>query len=126
MGQNKSVLIVEDELFQAYYLKNTVQRLGHVIVGASERGDKAVEMAVKKKPEIIFMDIALGDGQKGIEAAWEITNILDCFIIFLTGLTNSEILAQAREVPSSTLISKPIKVETLQELIESSSNPVST
>jgi len=70
-----SVLVVEDEIIVSKDIQNSLKRLGYTIVGSAASGDKAIEAAIKTKPDIILMDIMLKGEMNGIEATQEIRKI---------------------------------------------------
>jgi DNA-binding NarL/FixJ family response regulator len=65
-----TVLIVEDEhLFRQLLI---AQLSGHpkvTVVGDASSGEEAIEKAESLKPDVVLMDIELGSGPNGIEAA---------------------------------------------------------
>jgi len=65
----KSILIVEDEQIAAMDLKETLKSLGYRVAGIAGSGERAVEMVDEQVPDLILMDINLGAGMNGIDAA---------------------------------------------------------
>ena len=60
------VLIVDDSPTQLYSLRKLVEQAGHQALVA-ESGEKALEVAVSERPEVILMDIVM-PGMSGYQA----------------------------------------------------------
>ena len=56
--QHRTVLIVEDSDDARYFMRLELEQLGYRIVEA-ENGEKAVEVAIRERPDIILMDLSL-------------------------------------------------------------------
>ena len=84
MAQGK-ILIVEDEVLSALNLQVIFKTPGYGTVEIATTGEEAVVLAGKEKTEIVLMDINLGGGMDGIEAAEEICLELGIPVIFMTG-----------------------------------------
>ena len=95
MQEYKKILIVEDELIAAESLKAFLRENGYEVIGITDSGAEAFELAKKLQPEIIFMDIMLKDGLSGSEAALKISRISSAKIVFLTAYAEDEMLDYA-------------------------------
>ena len=54
-----NVLVIEDESIVSKDLQHSLTKLGYNVVGAASNGEKAIELAGLKNPNIILMDIML-------------------------------------------------------------------
>ena len=88
MPQN--LLIVEDNMIIAMDLKERLEQFGYQVCAIAQTGESAVVMASRAHPDLILMDIGLGKGIDGIEAAQLIRNRQPTPVIFVTG--NSHLL----------------------------------
>ncbi len=79
------VLIVEDEIITATALRNELQGLGYSICSLSTSGEKAIKTAEHEHPDVALMDVNLGGGMDGFEAAREIHSRFSIPIIYMTG-----------------------------------------
>ena len=61
--KNKKVLIAEDEPAMLKALAEKFQREGR-IVSKTKNGESALDMAIKKHPDIVLLDILLAAGGK--------------------------------------------------------------
>lgn len=90
------VLIVEDEIIAASYLKEMVLEVDCEVVGTVGTGRGAIELASLKKPDLILMDIMLKDNISGVDAAMEIQyKHKEITIIFLTAYSDTEMIETA-------------------------------
>jgi CheY-like chemotaxis protein len=83
------ILIVEDETVVAMRLEDLVQDLGHVVVGTVASHATAVAAAEASRPDLALMDINLGRGGNGIEAALELRRRFDVPSVFLSAYLSS-------------------------------------
>src|SRR6056297_3109272 len=102
----KKILLVEDEVLIAMNEAQTLQKHGYEVVTVYN-GEKAVEM-VNSDSEIslILMDIDLGKGIDGTEAADEILNKKDIPVVFLSSHTEPEVVKKTEGITSYGYIVK--------------------
>lgn len=100
-------MIVEDELIAAENLREILEENGYRVVGVTDRGHDAVEMAKREQPDVIFMDIMLKDNLSGSEAAVMISRECASKIIFVTAYTEEEMFDYARISGSAGYLVKP-------------------
>ncbi len=102
------ILIVEDESILAMQLEDMVQDLGHVVVGSTASHAAAVAAAEASRPDLALMDINLGRGGNGIEAALELRRRFDLPSIFLSAyLSSPSVREQAQAAEPLGLVPKP-------------------
>ena len=96
----KSILIVEDEIIIAMAEASMLERNGYKAIIAGT-GKAAVD-AVRSNPEIdlVLMDINLGRGMDGTEAARTIMAVRNIPIIFLSSHIEPEIVNRTEEISS--------------------------
>ena len=107
-----NILIVEDEIIAASYLKQIVKQAGYTVVGTVGTGQGAIELAKSKKPDLILMDIMLKDNISGVDAAVRIcyTNP-EIMIAFLTAYTESSMIETAKDANTVGYFLKPYNKE---------------
>ena len=94
------ILIVEDETVLAMQLEDMVQELGHVVVDSVASRTQALANVEMSRPDLALMDINLGSGGDGIEAAVELRRRFDVPSIFVSAylsLPNMKERAQAAQ-----------------------------
>lgn len=101
------VLIVEDELIAAEYLKEILTEADIDVIDIVDTGEAAIRRTVESKPDIVLMDIMLKDHISGSEAAVEISRRTDTQIIFLTAYSDPEMIDYAVESKAAGYLSKP-------------------
>ena len=106
------VLIVEDEIIAAAYLKQIVTNAQYNVVGTVGTGKGAIELAKSKKPDLILMDIMLKDNISGVDAAIEINFINpNIMIVFLTAYTEASMIEMAKDANTVGYFLKPYNKE---------------
>jgi DNA-binding response OmpR family regulator len=81
------VLIVEDEVLLAVELEYLVSTTGAKPVGHAMSSPEAVDMAERLHPDLALVDVNLGDGPSGIDAAREMTEHCGALVLFITANT---------------------------------------
>ncbi|MDZ7793232.1 MAG: PAS domain S-box protein [Spirochaetia bacterium] len=96
----KKILLVEDEALIAMNEAQMLKKHGYEVVTVYN-GENAIE-AVEQDPEIslILMDIDLGKGMDGTEAAEKILNKKDIPIVFLSSHTELEVVEKTEKITS--------------------------
>ncbi|MBU0929325.1 MAG: response regulator [Spirochaetes bacterium] len=95
----KTILLVEDEALIAMYEARQLEGEGYRVITAS-RGEKAVAIVSDEGTEIdlVLMDIDLGPGMDGTEAAVEILRRRDVPLVFLSSHTEKEIVRKTEVI----------------------------
>jgi CheY-like chemotaxis protein len=76
MGKHIKILVVEDELIVAADIKHQLMNdSNRTVLDLVSKGEKAIEVAITERPDVILMDIVLGTKMNGLEAAREILNV---------------------------------------------------
>ena len=117
MEKKLKVLVVEDEIFIAKSLCKDISDLDVDVLEPVATGEEAVEVAHKENPDLILMDIRLGDKMDGIEAARKIKEKSGIPIVFMTGYATEYVKEQAQDVDCVEFFEKPISVEDLKPVI---------
>ena len=102
----KKVLLVEDEAIIAMNEKMVLERNGYSVLIAGN-GDKAVRLATSDSGiDLVLMDIDLGKGMDGTEAARMILANRDLPIVFLSSHTEPEVVEKTEGITSFGYIVK--------------------
>lgn len=103
-----NILIVEDEVIAASFLKEMLVNAGYTVIGTVGTGRGAIELARSKKPDLILMDIMLKDAISGVDAAVEIQLYQkDICIVFLTSYSDEAMIETAIEASATGYFLKP-------------------
>ena len=102
------IIIVEDELIAAEFLKVILEDSGMEVIDIIDSGKEAIESCIKKEPDVIFMDVMLTDNISGCEAAVAISRKnKHSKIIFLTAYMDEEMIDYAAESGAVGYLTKP-------------------
>ena len=113
-----NILVVEDESIVSKDIQHSLKKIGYNIVGAASTGEKAIELALSEKPDLILMDIMLKGPMNGIEAADIIKKEMSIPVIFLTAYADESTLAKAKITEPYGYILKPFKEIDIQTSVE--------
>ncbi|NCS94869.1 MAG: PAS domain S-box protein [Leptospira sp.] len=120
--QSKTILLVEDEPIIAMNQKLILEKFGYKVVTARD-ADRAFR-ALDDNPSfsLILMDINLGSGIDGTEAARKILKNWDLPIIFLSSHTEPEIINRIQSITSYGYVVKNSGYSILQNSIQMALN----
>lgn len=106
MSRSKKILLVEDELLIATAEKITLEKHGYEVTIAST-GERAIEITVQQPNfDLILMDINLGSGIDGTDAAKEILNQREVPVVFLSSHTDPAVVDKTEKITSYGYIVK--------------------
>ena len=114
----KTVMIVEDDLILNLLYESYLEKLGYGAEGELVYGKTAIEVAKRIKPDLILMDISLEGEMDGIDAMNEIRKFSDVPVIYITGNSDSYHVERAKETKYIDYLVKPIEFDVLKESIE--------
>jgi DNA-binding NarL/FixJ family response regulator len=103
------VLIVEDEVIVAEDLRRSLNASGYDVIGHAMDGREAIDIARHLRPDVILMDVVLGGGTNGIQAARSIQRIIDTSIIYVTGQSNEALVSDAVRSGAFGYVVKPFQ-----------------
>lgn len=112
------ILVVEDELIVAMDIKNRLENMGYTITGISSSVEEAIKNATETLPDLVLLDIMLGERMDGVEVAEQIREDLDIPVIFLTAYADEKTLARAKITQPFGYILKPFEERELHSMIE--------
>lgn len=118
MNEKKiKVLVVEDEILIAKCLSQDLEELGCNVLEPVTTGEEAIEVALREKPDLIFMDIQLLGEINGIEAARIIMEKDNIAICFISGYATEYIKQKTRLLNPAGFLEKPVTVDKMKEII---------
>lgn len=119
MKKKIKILIAEDEVIVAQWMKIELEDVGYEVLDYVTTGERAIEYALENKPDIILLDINLSGEIDGIDAAEKITDSLNIPIIFMTGYNESSILERAQKINPVGYLEKPVEIYNIKPIIDS-------
>jgi signal transduction histidine kinase/CheY-like chemotaxis protein len=114
----KRIFIVEDQRLIAADLKNTLEKLGYVVVGGAASGEEALSEVDDAKPDLLLMDIRLGGEMDGIETASAIQKRRDVPVVYVTAYADEETIRRAKLTSPFGYVVKPYNERELRAAIE--------
>ena len=108
-----SILIVEDELIIARNLRRKLQKMGYQVTGIASSSEATIESIMKKRPDIILMDIVIKGEKDGIETAQYVHKKFGIPVIYTTAYTDKKTLQRAETSGAYGYIIKPFRDEEL-------------
>jgi len=103
------ILIVEDEVISANYLKLVLSKQGWEVVDIVDNAVDTIKSVKKYDPHLILMDIMINGPTSGCDTALEVRAISNCSIIFLTAFADEEMISYAMNVNANGYLMKPYK-----------------
>lgn len=113
------ILIVDDEIITIKMIKNIIdwKSLGLEVIGYATDGDKAYEMILKERPDIILSDIRMTN-MNGLELVQKVKSVeKDIKFILMSAYANFEYVKEAMQLGCSDYILKPIDELELEEAL---------
>ena len=112
----RRVVVAEDESLIRMDIVETLRDQGFEVVGEAGDGNKAVELALELKPDLMVMDIKMPD-LDGLSAAEKISE-LKIPVVLLTAFSQQELVTRAAEVGAMAFLVKPFSPQDLLPAIE--------
>jgi two-component system response regulator LytT len=112
------VLIVEDNLLQAWNIEKMLEELNNYeVLKICQTADIALEYIERKQPDVLLVDICLLGEMNGIELAQTIIpkNIP---VIFITQYEDDDTYRETQNIPRHAFLLKPFHKYTLESTIQ--------
>ncbi|MET0258969.1 MAG: response regulator [Methylobacterium sp.] len=114
MSEPLRVLLVEDEALILMQLEMLLEDAGHVIVGTAMTAEDGVALVHETRPELVLVDLRLGDGSSGLDVARAVRAINGITAVFITA--NSRQLSDDFE-GAAAVITKPFSGGIMEETL---------
>jgi CheY-like chemotaxis protein len=112
------ILVVDDERIVSMDIQDALTRLGYSVAGLAASGEAALDMAARERPDLVLMDIRLGGGMGGDEAAMRMTRDFSVPVIFLTAYSDEDTMRRALAASPFGYLLKPFDDRELRNTIE--------
>ncbi len=107
MNKKVDLLIVEDDILIAEYLKDVLKSNGYNQIAMAHDYEEAIHAIATLNPDVIFMDINLSSSHTGIDVVKHFNN--GDSVIFLTGQSDFESMDKALTTRPVSYLTKPFK-----------------
>lgn len=118
LGQAKLVLVADDDPSILDFTSRVVTKAGHRVVRA-ERGDLALELIRKEKPDLIFLDVLM-PGLDGLEVCKAIradAALAKTPVFLLSAMGEDRLIAAAKTAQADGYLTKPMRLDALRALL---------
>lgn len=116
-GEQRRVLVAEDETLIRLDIVEILTGAGYQVVGEAENGERAVELAREHKPDLVVMDVKM-PVMDGITAAKTIAEEKIAPVVMLTAFSQRDLVESAREAGAMAYVVKPFGENDLVPAIE--------
>ena len=122
MSQNsrkmkEKVLIVEDDPFEAGYLRSLLEKAGCLVCGIAPSAEKALQLVEREKPALVLLDSFLARKCTGIDLARQLKEQNIAFV-YLFANSNENILDLAKTTGPCGFLVKPFRENDLLVALE--------
>ncbi|HLP54890.1 MAG TPA: response regulator [Fluviicola sp.] len=107
------ILICEDELIIAEYIKETCIETGFTVCGIAKNRVEAIEKLHIEKPDVVLLDINLDERMSGVKIGEYIAKSTGQPFIFITAFSDVETLEAAIKTNPQAYLIKPVDKPTL-------------
>lgn len=118
MKRSGKIFVVEDSLLDVQVIKDALLQRGYRVVGVANSVEEAMPMIMKRKPDLVLMDITLKGEKDGIWAASQVQNHLGIPVLFLSGLLNEDLMERILLAEPHGFLIKPFNEKELYINIE--------
>jgi len=108
------ILVVDDDRTTATVIQLQLKNLGYQVPVLANNASEAIDRAREHLPDLILMDIQLGEGADGIEAANIIQHELAIPIIYVTAHADQQTFQRAKGSQPLGYINKPLRENDLR------------
>jgi response regulator NasT len=110
------VVIADDESIIRLDLKETLQRMGHSVIGEAGDGKSAIDLVRREKPDLVILDVKMPE-MDGIDAAKEISSARLAPVVLLTAYSQQDLVRRAMEAGVFGYVVKPFTESDLMPAI---------
>lgn len=112
------ILVVEDECIVALDIQSRLRKMGYEMAGTASSGEDAMLAVGENPPDVILMDVHLGSGIDGVEAAARIRENFRIPVVFITAYADQELISRIRLTEPFAYVLKPFEESELHASIE--------
>jgi AmiR/NasT family two-component response regulator len=116
-GSRRRVVIAEDEALIRLDLAEMLVEEGWDVVGQAEDGEKALELVLDQRPDLVILDVKM-PRLDGIAAAERIAGQRLAPVVILTAFSQRDLVERARDAGAMAYLVKPFDQNDLVPAIE--------
>ncbi|MGP1386777.1 MAG: PAS domain S-box protein [Thainema sp.] len=112
------ILVVEDHRIIAWNIQESLETLGHEVIGCIATGADAVEFVQQEDVDLILMDVRLDGDADGIQTAMTIQQQVRVPIVYLTAHVEPQTIQRAIATHPYGYLLKPVHLPELHTTVE--------
>ena len=113
----RRVVVAEDEALIRMDIVETLRDNGFIVVGEAGDGERAIELAIELRPDLVVMDVKMPK-LDGISAAERLSRDNIAPVVLLTAFSQKELVNRASEAGAMAYVVKPFSPNDLLPAIE--------
>ena len=106
------ILIVEDEVISAHFIKKILEHHGHTVLGIAKDKKNALKY-VQMLPDLLLMDIKIKGDSDGIDVVKAFYEQINVAVIYLSAYSDEKLLERANKTHPVGYLVKPVQEKTL-------------
>ncbi len=110
----KKILVVDDDATTAIVMQLYLRNFGFHVPTIAKSASEAISMAKAERPDLVLMDIRLGGGLDGIDAAEVIIERIGIPVVYVTAYSDEATLERAQLSNPVGFINKPLREKDLK------------
>lgn len=114
----KTILLVEDEAIIAMALAAELEDAGFEVVDIVSTGTEALALISQRAPDLVILDVKLGDSMDGLDTLLEIRKIANPHIFIVSGNSDVQTARQIETMQVDGFFVKPVHVHSLLKRIQ--------
>jgi len=114
----RSILIVEDERIVATDLQQMLKELQYDAFDIASSAEQAIDLASKRCPDLVLMDVRIDGPLDGIQAAELLRRRFRTGIVYLTAHADEGMLQRAKKTEPQGYLLKPVSSLDLRRVLE--------
>ena len=115
--ENPRILLVDDEPDALYFLKRYLELKGYKDIVTASSGHEALDIIAQKNPHFMLLDIRLGDDIDGMVVLRRTKQLSPKTKVVMVSGHKDDFLEEANSLGAVGFMSKPIKMNDLNEFI---------
>ena len=114
------VLVVDDSVYMRSLIKNTLEKNNFEVIGEASTGEKAIDLAVDLKPDLITLDNILPD-MMGFEVLKALSNEkIEFKVIMISAVGQQTVVNKGKSLGAIDYLVKPFTEADLIKVVNSS------
>jgi len=106
-GRNR-ILVIEDDPVVSLGIEQLLAEAGYVVLGSCARGEDALAIAERDRPDLVLADVKLAGAMDGIDAVAAIAGRRKVLVIFVTAHTDPGTRARMEAAGPAEILAKPV------------------